>query len=188
MTQQLSSQQIADMLLRASGGVGDPSVRAYYPGQPAVGDPSVRAYYPGMGAPVAMVDQPAAGAPPVQYTQQTYIAGDVSWFGFGHTNVPSGSVGTPINLTPKRPFAPQKLFCPSNVQNLELLAADIAGTNIFAAGLGVPIEMFSEVSTAPQLSWPTIDTNTGIDFTVANTITASDKFFRGAFYCTALRR
>jgi hypothetical protein len=187
----MNSQQIADLLLRSAGGVGDPAVRAYYPGQPGVGDASVRAYYPGqpgMGAPVQMVDSPQAGQGAVQYSQQTYIAGDVSWFGFGHTPVLAGSVGTVINLTPKRPFAPQKLFCPSNVQNLELLAADIAGTNIFAAGLGVPIEMFSEVSTAPQLSWPTIDTNTGIDFTVANTITGGDKNFRGAFYCTALRR
>jgi hypothetical protein len=184
----MNSQQIADALLRGAGAVGDPAVRAYYPGQPAVGDPAVRAYFPGMGAPVAMVDQPAAGAPPVQYTQQTYIAGDVSWFGFGHTTIPAASVGTVVPLTPKRPLAPQKLFCPSNTQNLELLSADIAGTNLFAAGLGVPIEMFSEVSTAPQISWPTIDTNTGIDFTVANTISAGDKQFRGAFYCTALRR
>lgn len=180
----MNPQQIADQLLRGAGGVGDPSVRPYYPG---VGDPSVRAYYPGMGAPIQMIDQPAAGAPPVQYTPQAYVAGDVSWFGFGHTTITSLVVGQKVTLKPQRPLAPQKLFCPSNTQNLEITDADIAGTNLFASGDGVPIELFSEVSTAPQLSWPTIDTNTGIDFTISN-LTAGDKLFRGAFYCTALRR
>lgn len=170
-----NAQSIADQLLRGAGGVGDPSVRAFYPGQ-------------SMGAPVQLVDQPAAGSPPVQYSPQAYVAGDVSWFGFGHTVIPSASNGTVVQLTPKRPLSPQKLFCPSNVQNLEIVAADIAGTNLLAASLGVPIELFSEVSTSPQISWPTIDTNTGIDFTIANTISAGDKNFRGAFYCTALRR
>jgi hypothetical protein len=170
-----NAQYIADQLLRGAGAVGDPSVRPYNA-------------LSGMGAPVQMMDQPGAGAPPVQYTSQAYVAGDVSWFGFGHTVVPSGSTGTVVPLTPKRPLAPQKLFCPSNVQNLELTSADIAGTNLFASGLGIPIELFSEVSTSPQISWPTIDTNTGIDFTLVNTITAGNKNFRGAFYCTALRR
>lgn len=178
-----NAQQLADQLLRGAGGVGDPSVRPHYPG---VGDPSVRAHYPGMGAPVQQVDQNTGR--PVQYSQMDYVAGDVSWFGFGHTTIPSASAGTVVPLKPKRPLAPQKMFNPSNVQNLEITNANIAGTNLFASEDGVPIELFSEVSTSPQIQWPTIDTNTGIDFTVRNTITAGDKQFRGAFYCTALRR
>jgi hypothetical protein len=51
----------------------------------------------------------------------------------------------------------------------------------------VPIELFSEVSTAPQIAWPSIDTSVGIDFSIANlSVTASS--FRGAFYGTAARR
>lgn len=181
----MNAQQIADQLLRGAGAVGDPTIRPTYPG---VGDPFVRPAYPGMGAPVQMVEQPAAGQAPVQYSPQSYVAGDVTWFGFGHTNIPAGSTGTKVSLKPLRPLSPQKLFCPSNVQNLELVQAGIAGTNLFAADLGVPIELFSEVATSPQIAWPTIVESTGIDFVIANTITAGDKNFRGAFYCTALRR
>ncbi len=51
----------------------------------------------------------------------------------------------------------------------------------------MPIELFSEVSTAPQIRWPTIDTAVGIDFTLINP-TGSAIPFTGAMYGTALRR
>ena len=49
------------------------------------------------------------------------------------------------------------------------------------------MELFSEVSTAPQIDFPTIDTAVGIDFLILNTTNAAIPF-TGAIYGTAIRR
>lgn len=170
-------QYLASQML---GGVGDVSIQPRY-----VGDVSIQPRY--VGAPVEMVPQQAPMGQPVKYSPADYIAGNVTWFGLGRTIITAGATGQVVSVKPLRPITPQKIFCPSTNQGLLITQASIGGTNIFANQAGVPIELFSEVSTAPQIEWPTIDTSVGIDFTLANP-TGADIPFTGALYGTAVRR
>jgi hypothetical protein len=77
--------------------------------------------------------------------------------------------------------------CPSTTIGLLITQINISGTNLLSNALGVPIELLSEVSTFPQILWPTLDTATGVQFVVANP-TANDLVFAGAFYGTQVRR
>lgn len=162
------------------GSVGDPSINPRY-----VGDPSIHPWMPGVGAPISQT--PPASSQPVTYSETEYVSGDVTWFGFGMTSILAGAVGQVVSIKPLRPITPQKIFCPSTNQGLLVGQASVGGTNIFANQAGVPIELFSEVSTAPQIRWPTIDTSVGIDFTLINQTGAAIPF-TGAMYGTALRR
>ncbi|HLO20030.1 MAG TPA: hypothetical protein VK192_06005 [Sphingomicrobium sp.] len=162
------------------GGVGDVDIRPRY-----VGDVSIQPRY--VGAPAEMVQSQGPLGKPVQYSPAEYVAGNVTWFGLGRTVITAGATGQVVSIKPLRPITPQKIFCPSTNQGLLLAQASIGGTNIFANQAGVPIELFSEVSTAPQIEWPTIDTSVGIDFTLINP-TLADIVFTGALYGTAVRR
>jgi hypothetical protein len=77
--------------------------------------------------------------------------------------------------------------CPSTTIGLLITQINISGTNLLSNSLGIPIELFSEVSTFPQILWPTLDTATGVQFVVANP-TANALVFSGAFYGTQVRR
>jgi hypothetical protein len=129
----------------------------------------------------------SSGQAPVQYSAPQYVAGDVTYLGFASTSIPAGSVGTPVNVSTNRPFTPQKMGCPSTVLGLLITQINISGTNLLANALGIPIELFSEVSTFPQILWPTLDTATGVQFVVANP-TGAPLTYSGAFYGTQVRR
>lgn len=195
----MDADQIASELLQGSVGhpaVGAPhyghqgqvgdlmNVRPFYPGQ-RVGSPNVDPYYVGAPAVAAQVD--ASGQPVVQYTPPVYVAGDVTYLGFAATSVPANSPGTSVPVSTNRPFTPQKMGCPSTVLGLLITQINISGTNLLANSLGIPIELFSEVSTFPQILWPTLDTAVGVEFVVANP-TAAALVFSGAFYGTQVRR
>lgn len=165
-------------MLNSRGSVGDPSIHPQY-----IGDPNVHPQY--IGAPIQEANQGQVG--PITYSQSEYVSGDVTWFGFGINSILAGAVGQVVSIKPLRPITPQKIFAPSTNQGLLLGQASVGGTNIFANQVGVPIELFSEVSTAPQIRWPTIDTSVGIDFTLINPTLAAIPF-TGAMYGTALRR
>lgn len=150
-----------------------------------VGQPAVAPRYVGAPAQALAVQQPLQQ--PVNYAPMEYMAGDVTLMGLGYTVIPAGSISTPITLKPIKPFTPQKLGCPSTVQDLLLKTISIGGTNIFANIEGVAIELLSEVSTFPQIDWPTLDPAVGIEFGVGNP-TAADLVFKGALYGTAVRR
>jgi hypothetical protein len=188
----MDANQIAANLL--SGQVGNPfgsvghvgdlvNVMPFYPGQ-RVGSPNVAAYYPGVGIPT-VEGAPQAGT--IGYTQPQYLAGDVTYLGFGATSIPAGSVGTPVDISTNRPYTPQKMGCPSTVIGLLITQVNVSGTNILANSLGVPIELVSEVSTFPQVAWPSLDTATGVQIVVANP-TGAPLVFSGAFYGTQVRR
>lgn len=166
------------MLSSPRGSVGDPNIHPSY-----VGDPNIHPSY--IGAPIQQ--GAPTGMAPISYSETEYVAGDVTWFGFGTQAIYANTTGQVVSIKPLRPITPQKIFCPSTNQGLLLGQASVGGTNIFANQAGVPIEIFSEVSTAPQLRWPTIDTAVGIDFTLINS-TAANITFTGAMYGTALRR
>ena len=172
------SSMASAMLSRSAGSVGDPSIHPQY-----IGDPSVHPNY--IGAPIQQAQNPQMG--PITYSETEYVSGDVTWFGFGITSILANAAGQVVSIKPLRPITPQKIFAPSTNQGLLLGQASVGGTNIFANQAGVPIELFSEVSTAPQIRWPTIDTAVGIDFTLINP-TAGAIPFTGAMYGTALRR
>lgn len=171
----------ASMASSMLGSVGDPNINPSY-----VGDPNIRPWMPAVGAPVQQVSGPNPQQP-IEYSETVYVAGDVTWFGFGITSILALATGQIVSIKPLRPITPQKIFCPSTNQGLLVGAASVGGTNIFANQAGVPIELFSEVSTAPQIRWPTIDTSVGIDFTLINP-TAAPIPFTGAMYGTAVRR
>ncbi len=148
-----------------------------------VGDPE----YGYVGAPARQFRGQGSMNKPVEYKPEEYYAGDVTNFGIGATNIPASSTGTQIGpFRPTRPFKPQNFKCPSNIQNLLILAVSIAGTNIYASELGVPIELLSEVSTFNQIEWPTLDPAIGVSFSVANLL-GTAQFFKGAFYGTQVR-
>ena len=173
-------QQAAAQLM---GAVGAADVQAFYPG---VAGADVRAFYPGGGVGNPAMQVPNTQGQPVNYAPTHYVAGDVSYFGLGRTTVPANDTLV-IELRPSRPFKPQKLFLPSTVQNLLLTSADIGGTNMFANNGGVPVEIFSEVSTSPQIDWLTIEPAVGIAISVQNP-TGGPLIFSGALYGTQVRR
>jgi len=191
-----NAEQIANSLLQ--GQVGEPqfavggydhpragdmvAVAPYYPGR--AGDPQVRPYY--VGVPAVAAGQDPSGNN-VSYGPPQYVAGDVTYLGFGSTSIPAGSIGTPVDVSTNRPFTPQKMGCPSTVLGLLITQINISGTNLLANSLGVPVELLSEVSTFPQVLWPTLDTATGVQFVVANP-TGGALVFSGAFYGTQVRR
>jgi hypothetical protein len=172
----------------AVGNVGDlVNVMPVYPGM-RVGSPNVAPYYPGMsnvGAPA--VEQQAPQGQDVRYSQPQYVAGDVTLLGFGSTVIAAGSIGTPVNVSTNRPFTPQKMGCPSTTVGLLITQVNVSGTNLLANALGFPIELVSEVSTFPQVLWPSLDTATGVQFVVANP-GAANLNFSGAFYGPQVRR
>jgi len=189
----MDPNQIAAALL--SGQVGNPfgsvghvgdlvNVMPYYPGAQRVGSPNVSPYYPGVGLPAVSAE---AQQGQINFTPPQYLAGDVTYLGFGATTIPAGSIGTPVDVSTNRPFTPQKMGCPSTVIGLLITQVNVSGTNILANSLGAPIELLSEVSTFPQVLWPSLDTATGVQFVVANP-TGAPLTFSGAFYGTQVRR
>lgn len=193
-----NAERIASELLQGQvGGFVQQEAVGAYGGYPSAGEMiNVQPMYPGRAGDVGVrpfyVGVPAvpAGAPPsqeVQYSPPQYVAGDVTYLGFGATSIPANSVGTPVDVSTNRPFTPQKMGCPSTVLGLLITQINISGTNLLANSQGVPIELLSEVSTFPQVLWPTLDTATGVQFVVANP-TGGALIFSGAFYGTQVRR
>ena len=82
----MNDQQLAARML---GSVGDPNIQPRY-----VGDPNIVPRYPGghVGAPLTKVDQYGN---PIQYSEQEYLAGNVTWFGLGIVACPAGSIAVP---------------------------------------------------------------------------------------------
>ncbi len=186
----MDASQIANQLLSGQvgapfgyGGVGDlVNVTPVYPGR--VAGPNVNPYYVGVPA---VAEAQASPNQQVMYSPPQYVAGDVTYLGFGATVIPAGSPGTPVNVTTQRPFTPQKMGCPSTTIGLLIHQINISGTNLLANSTGIPVELFSEVSTFPQILWPTLDTATGVQFVVGNP-TLGDLTYGGAFYGTQVRR
>lgn len=167
------------------GSVGDVDVMPHYtPPGVRIGGAMVAPRY--IGAPAEAVTQMAMAQQAVPYAPTHYASADVSWFGFGVTNIAAGATAT-VTLRPKRPFKPQKLLLPSTVIGLLITSADIGGTNMFANDAGIPTELFSEVSTAPQLDWITVEPAVGIEFTIRNP-TGVQLAFSGSLYGTQVRR
>lgn len=179
-----TNEQIANALL--SGSVGAPVVQPFYPGYPMmqqqVSGPMVQPRY--ISAPVQAMQQPPMQQP-IQYSPEGYSAGDVSYFGIGTTPVAAGTTVT-VTVRPLRPFTPQKWGFPSNVQGLKINQVSIGGIGLFAGTAGFPIELLSEVSTFPQIMWPTIDPSVGVEFTVTNP-TGGPLNFEGGAYGTQVR-
>lgn len=178
------AQALANSLLGPSGGVGAPlMVQPQMVGAALNVQPQF--YGRSVGAPVAYEQQLQTRA--IQVSPEAYVDGGLTYLGFGSTPVPAGTVQLNIPIATQRPFTPQHLRLPSTVIGLLINAVLLEGTNLYANQLGVPIELFSEVATAPQMPWPTLDTSTGIVFVVSNP-TAGALNFQGAFYGTQVRR
>lgn len=176
------ANSMANALLSNHGGVGAAlAIQPQMVGNPLIVQPQM------VGAPVAYEATTAGFAKPVQVSPEAYVDGGLTYLGFGATNVPAGAVQQNIPIATQRPFTPQHLRLPSTVIGLLINAVLLEGTNLYANQLGVPIELFSEVATAPQMPWPTLDTSTGIIFVVSNP-TAGALTFSGAFYGTQVRR
>ena len=177
-----------DTIHRARGrepGVGVSVAPRYDLTQGRVGALAIQPRY--VSGPAQMTQAPDAGQRPFEYSPQEYFAGDISLMGLGATLIPGSSTGTSLPaIKPTRNFKVMGQYFASNVQNLLILAANIAGTNIFASQDGVPIEIFSEVSLLKPLDWPTLDPAIGIQYVVAN-LSATAQFFKGALYGVQVR-
>lgn len=185
IAQNILAGQVGGPYMGAVGHVGDlVNVHPFYPGGRGVGSPNVNPYY--VGVPAVAVASGQQGQD-VNYSPPQYVAGDVTYLGFGATVIAAGSIGTPVNVSTNRPFTPQKMGCPSTVIGLLITQVNVSGTNILSNALGVPIELLSEVSTFPQVLWPSLDTATGVQFVVANP-TIGALTFSGAFYGAQVRR
>ena len=191
---------LANQLLAQHGGVGAPiSVQPQMIGAPLAVQPQMPV--PNMiGAPVHYLQQGPIGAPvqfvqqgpkgmsrPIEVTPEAYVDGGLTYLGFGSTVIPAGANNVAVNINTERPFTPQHLRNPSTNFGLLINAVLLEGTNLFANQAGVPIELFSEVSTAQQMPWPSIDTATGLQFVLSNP-TTNDIPFQGGFYGTQVRR
>lgn len=185
---------LASSLMAPQGGVGGypqygyPQVGAALAVQPQyVGAPlAVQPQY--VGAPVQYVQTgPQTLGRPVDVSPEAYVDGGLTYLGFGSTTIAAAATNIQVPITTDRPFTPQRLRCPSTNIGLLINQVQLEGTNLFANQLGVPIELFSEVATAEQMPWPTLDTSTGIAFVVSNP-TGGAIAFQGGFYGTQVRR
>jgi len=141
-----------------------------------------------IGAPVQYVQpQQQAGRPAIQVSPADYTDGGLTYLGFGSTNIAAGATNVNVPISTDRPFTPQHLRNPSTNFGLLINQILLEGTNLFANQAGVPIELFSEVATAQQMPWPTLDTSTGITFVLSNP-SAGIIPFQGGFYGTQVRR
>lgn len=174
----MNAQELATRLLQAQGGVGALDVQAQQIGS------ALNVQRQQIGLPAA-AGQVNAGQ--VQYSQAAYDQGGLSWLGFGQTVIAAGATNIVVPITTQRPFTPQLVYHPSTVIGLLINQVQLEGTNLFANVLGIPIELWSEVSNAPQIQWPTLDTSTGIQFVVSNP-TGAPLNFSGGFWGTQVRR
>jgi len=149
-----------------------------------VGGTQIRPYR--VGAPAEQM--PTNMAPPVQYSPQQYTAGGNSYLGFGRTTIAAGATGVSVQINPIRPFEPLELRCPSTVIGLFIDNITIQGVQFFAnrPNVGVPIEVFSEVSLLKEFEAATIQPDTGIEFILSNP-TANPLVFSGCFRGTQVR-
>lgn len=178
-------------LAQETGGVG---VRIQRPTQytmPAAGA-AIQPQY--VGAPVQPVTQIVEQ--PVKIAPTEYVAADNSYFGIGFNPaltsaggnlLAAGSLNQVITFLPNRPISPIRWLMPSTIFGLFLNQITIGGTPLLPTDNGIPVEFFSEVSTAPNIDWITINTTPGVQFTVSNP-SAGDLLFTGAFYGTQARQ
>lgn len=183
MNRGYDARALAQSLLGPQGGVGAAlAVQPQYVGAPLAVQPQY------VSGPVNYVPQsPQTLGRPVDVSPEAYVDGGLTYLGFGATNIAAGANNIVVPITTDRPFTPQHLRCPSTNFGLLINQVQLEGTNLFANQLGVPIELFSEVATAQQMPWPTLDTSTGISFVVSNPTGAAISF-QGGFYGTQVRR
>lgn len=148
----------------------------------------------GVGAPVQQVQQLQEA--PVKIAPTQYVAADNSYFGIGFNpaltsaggNVlAAGALNQIITFLPDRPISPVRWLMPSTIFGLFINQIKIGGTTLLPSDNGIPVEFFSEVSTAPNIDWITINTTPGVQFTVSNP-SGADLLFTGAFYGTQARQ
>ncbi len=108
------------------------------------------------------------------------------WFGFGETRFAWEEQKT-IVLMPAREFAGHRMMLPSTLAGYLIMGAKAGGQAVFANAAGVPVELFSEVSTAPQIRWPVIGAGIPLELELrAPSCPPAPHPFIGAMYGTAL--
>lgn len=140
-----------------------------------------------VGLPAAQAAGP--GGTVVQYSEQGYKAGGLTYCGFPRQLIAAGSTNVSVTIKVRRPFLPQLWLMPSTIYGLVINDFVIEGIGLFASPVsqGMPNELVSEVSNMPQIQWPTLDPSTNGEFTVSNP-TADDLYFTGCFWGTNLLR
>jgi len=182
----MDARTMARQLLAQNGGVGAAvAVQPQMVGAPLMVQPQM-AYPNQIGAPVQYTEQRSFGRP-VDVSPEAYVDGGLTYLGFGSTPIAAGAINFEVPISTERPFTPQHLRLPSTNFGLLINQVSLEGTNLYANSAGVPVELFSEVATAQQMPWPTLDTSTGITFVVSNP-TGGIIPFQGGFYGTQVRR
>lgn len=172
---------VGEVMVAPRYGVGSVSVQPHY----VAGPGDMYPQYEGVGAPAVPV--PSLGAKPTAYAPTEYYSSDITYLGTGIIAIGANSTITTQKILPDRPFKPQNFKFTSNVQNVDILAITIAGTNILNNQAGFPIELISEVSTFNQIDWPTLDPAIGFTLTLRNNNGAGVSV-RGGMYGTQVRQ
>jgi len=86
-----------------------------------------------------------------------------TYFGLGSSTFAWGERRT-VSIVPLRPFRPEKLMVPSNVEGFLVFSLAFGKTDLLAHSRGIPIELLTEVSTFPQVLWPELGPGVAVTF------------------------
>ncbi len=111
-----------------------------------------------------------------------YEQGNVTYFGIG-SHAFAWNETRRISCEPARDLRPAKFGVPATIAGYTIRQIEVDGAPLLVAGAGVPAELFSEVSTFPQVLWPLMGQGKPVVFEVtAPPPPPGPAPFTGAFY------
>lgn len=111
-----------------------------------------------------------------------------TWFGLG-VHFFAWEEQRKVTFTPMREFDPRGLIVPSTVSGYTVVSAHAAGVDMLPSAGGIPCELFSEVSTAPQIIWPALGPEKPLTMVLrAPACPKAPNPFLGAMYGVALEK
>lgn len=115
---------------------------------------------------------------------------------FGPVVVPFNGEEVSVTVESERPFLPNKLWLPKTCKNMivkqisvEQLCVEsvwFSAIDILVPGANAPVEMFTWISTFPDIAWPVLDAVHAVRFRLLGG-PPSGGVFRGAFYAPRSR-
>ncbi len=124
----------------------------------------------------------ASASAPAPMSPFPICAVDRTWFGLGMTPFEWGERKT-IKIVPDRAFNPERLVVPASLAGYLLYQQSHGGITLFANESGVPIEFFSELSTAPHVLYPSLGPDQALELDIrAPHVPKAPPPFTGALY------
>ncbi len=143
-----------------------------------------------MGDTAAMVTEADKGI--VTYTEQGYKIADKTYVGLGLPTgivmAPAGGIDTVLDQPVVTPFKPLMLCIPSWAAPGVLVVGVQIGPTQLIDGQPIPADVFTEVSTANNFSWPTVEMSQNIHIVLRNLNALAPDPFNIGFYGIRLRK